>query len=241
MFIEATRADADTPTIALTDLVKDRCNFTDRTFEQFVDDVMAHLMPGFPLQILDTESENAHEEWEIEQRDPEQYITCVIVEATEEGLHYEAWRPNRQDEPELTPEQMKAYIGRLADTVGDELAGLEPGEDVEFFFVDYDGEEFDSPYRYAAEADEVVEDAINQSFHGFPWAWNWCWYPDDRVRTEDLQACGFVVASYREYRLCGIDGGGYTFKGAHFAPLVYTLCKRWNLEIPTDKGPRRFA
>ena len=95
---------------------------------------------------------------------------------------------------------------------------------------------------------EIVEDDpedMEESRYGFPWAWNWAFLPDDRITDDELHAAGFTVAHYSggdgdEYRLCGIDGGGYSFKGAHFALLcaiVHENRSHYGWKVETNVGP----
>ena len=95
-------------------------------------------------------------------------------------------------------------------------------------------------------ARELDYESSHENQHGFPWANNWCFMPDDFITDEELSEAGFTVATYcggsgdwsndSEYRLCGIDGGGYSFKGQHFAPLAAAVAARCNWTVPTDEG-----
>ena len=178
-------------------LVPDRCNFKDETFERFVDRFMERFMPGFPLGLLDTSSETAHERWEIVEDDPSEYV-CEL------------------DDPEVD------FPRYLADWNGCEET--------------FDNED---------DAIDFVRERMEQSRYSFPWAWNWAFLPDDRITDDELRAAGFTVAHYTggdgdEYRLCGIDGGGYSFKGAHFAPLcaiVHENRSQYGWKVETNVGP----
>jgi hypothetical protein len=98
------------------------------------------------------------------------------------------------------------------------------------------------------DAIDFVRERIEESRYGFPWAWNWSWMPDDRITDDELREAGFTVAQYTggaggrndaEYRLCGIDGGGYSFKGAHFALLcaiVHANRSQYGWTVETDDG-----
>ena len=185
----------NTPTVTLRALVPDRCNFKDRTFEKFVGRFMERFMPGFPLGLLDTSSETAHERWETVEDDPMEYIT-----ESQDGRHHADWN------------------------------GCE--------------ESFD----HEEDAFDFVRERMEESRLGFPWAWNWAWMPDDRITDDELREAGFTVARYTggaggrdddEYRLCGIDGGGYSFDGAHFAPLcaiVHANRRQYHWTVETDNG-----
>ena len=186
----------NTPTINLQALVPDRCNFKDRTFEKFVDRFMERFMPGFPLGLLDTSSEVAHERWEIVEADPYDHVTEV---------------PDGR------------YLAS-----GD-------GFEEEFFETEDDAIDF-------------VRERMEESRYGFPWAQSWAFRPDDRITDDELREAGFTVARYTggeggrddcQYRLCGIDGGGYAFDGAHFAPLcaiVYANRREYGWKVETDEG-----
>jgi hypothetical protein len=190
-----TQPQETTPTVALTDLVHDRCNFQDREFEAFVDRFMEKWMPGFPLQLL----ERDYDRWEIE---PDYTYTV---------------------ESELPPD-----CDDMHET---------------FFVMDREGERHEFAEESDAEefCDEQREED-EQSGLGFPWAWNWCHYPADNIHDDDLRAAGFTVAQYStsdgdQYRVCGIDGCGYSFHGSHYASLCAIVCIRWGRAVDTDNGP----
>ena len=190
------------PTVNLQALVPDRCNFKDRTFEKFVDRFMERFMPGFPLGLLDTSSEVAHERWEIVEDDPSEYITEL-----EEG-----------------PEGLISYR----------------------YHADWNGCE--ETFDREDDAIDFVRQCMDESRYGFPWAQTWAFRPDDRITDDELREAGFTVAHYTggaggrsddTYRLCGIDGGGYSFDGAHFAPLcaiVHANRSQYGWTVETDNG-----
>jgi len=105
-------------------------------------------------------------------------------------------------------------------------------------------------FEYEDDAIDFVRERMEESRYGFPWAWNWAWMPDDRITDDELREAGFTVATYvggegargldtDEYRLCGIDGGGYSFKGAHFALLcaiVHANRSQYHWTVETDNG-----
>lgn len=191
-------ATSDHPTINFQALVPDRCNFKDRTFERFVDRFMERFMPGFPLGLLDTSSETAHERWEIVEDDPSEYV--VELEFDD----------------------------------GDEI--------VIRYHADWNGCE--ETFDREDDAIDFVRERMEESRFGFPWAQTWAFRPDDRISDDELRAAGFTVATYTgegggEYRLCGIDGGGYSFDGAHFAPLcaiVHANRSKYGWTVETDDG-----
>jgi hypothetical protein len=112
------------------------------------------------------------------------------------------------------------------------------------FVIDNEGERHEFADESDAEyfADEQNEQA-EESRYGFPWANNWCHYPDGDLTDEDLRAAGFTIALYtdsdgEQRRLCGIDGGGYSFHGAHFSKLCAIAHHRWGRPVMTEQGHR---
>ena len=189
-----------TPTVTLRALVADRCNFLDGKFERFVTTFMDRFLPGFPLGLLDTSSEIAHERWEIVEDDPSEYITEL-----EEG-----------------PEGLISYR----------------------YHADWNGCE--ETFDHEDDAIDFVRERMEESRYGFPWAWNWAFLPDERITNDELLAAGFTVATYTggeggragdQYRLCGIDGGGYSFRGAQFATLCAIVHANRSWTVPTIDGP----
>lgn len=97
----------------------------------------------------------------------------------------------------------------------------------------------DEAQDFAQEQNEEAE----QSRLGFPWAHSWCFMPADNIRDEELRAAGFTIALYTDsygdqVRLCGIDGCGYSFIGAHFSKLYAITSHRWGSPVATVRGPR---
>jgi hypothetical protein len=106
--------------------------------------------------------------------------------------------------------------------------------DVHLFDCESEAEDFCDEQR---EEDE-------QGRLGFPWAWNWCHYPDEYITDEQLREAGFTIGLYtdsdgEQRRLCGIDGCGYSFQGAHFSKL-YAIVSQSEPRTPVDTkdGPR---
>jgi len=102
---------------------------------------------------------------------------------------------------------------------------------------------FDDEDEAQAFADEQ-NDYAEEGRLGFPWAWNWCHYPDEYITDEQLREAGFVIGLYtdsdgEQRRLCGIDGCGYSFQGAHFSKL-YAIVSQSEPRTPVDTkdGPR---
>ena len=113
-----------------------------------------------------------------------------------------------------------------------------------FFVIDIYGER----HEFADEADadcfaQEQNEEAEQNRLGFPWAHSWCFMPDDRIKDEELRAAGFTIALYTDsygdqVRLCGIDGCGYSFIGAHFSKLYAIISHRWGSPVATVRGPR---
>lgn len=107
---------------------------------------------------------------------------------------------------------------------------------------DEDGEE--TPLYFAFES--LAEDACSdlnaedeQNRCGFPFAWNTGWVVESTYWLEELRAAGFLVYRYDgDAIVAGIDGGGYSFKGAHFAPLCAALASKHGWMVRTNAGPR---
>tara|TARA_Y100000310_G_C20625566_1_gene785678 strand:+ start:102 stop:902 length:801 start_codon:yes stop_codon:yes gene_type:complete len=255
--------DPNIPTVRLKDLVPDRCNFKDKTFESFVSDFMSRQMPGFPLGLLGTSSSEAMERWQIEPEDRyvvegvdlwvyiccecgEEYPTEPQVEEPPVCCPLEALAAQEDDKPEIFDLEERAWFlirdnhyvqPSFTDRGGDSTIQLPTGEDTEAWYEKKDAQQF---------ADELNWESMRENSHGFPWANSWCFMPEDHIETQDLKDAGFTVAQYcggegnwsgdMDYRLAGIDGGGYSFPGAHFAPLCALHHERHNWPVETDNG-----
>lgn len=213
-------------TIGLTDLVPDRCNYKDVAFEKFVDKFMNRFMPGFNISLLDTSN---FERWEIE---PEYTVVEDTSYYAVDHCDEDEWNVLKDDDVIETFETEEEAENHVADLV-----------DLRWEIRDSEGELVEEH-----DIESCAEDRANElnGGYGFPWANNWCFMPQDDIRTEDLKAAGFTVANYiggkgdwREditFRLCGIDGGGYSFSGQHYAKLVALVHERWECQVDTDSG-----
>lgn len=84
-------------------------------------------------------------------------------------------------------------------------------------------------------ADSNREDTLER-LYGFPFAQN-VGYIISTHDVERFAAAGFLVWRYDDNRLiAGIDGGGYSMDGAHWAPVFFEA-RRGQL-IDTEQGPR---
>jgi hypothetical protein len=253
--------------VTLQELVPDRCNFKDKTFETYVKAFMESNMPGFPMGLLQTDGEGAYERWEIQPDDRYKVITVQATvytcpgcseeyqesayKALENGIcdscRVEEETPVVSEPPTFETETKSYYV--LVDTdYGDtsyvEDAGEETldigGETVEGWSCDnYDEDDAQS------KADELNQEAASEGGYGFPWTHSWCYIPDERFDDNELRAAGFKVATYTggdgsrnsdTFRLCGVDGSGFSFVGSIFASLVDIVCGGRNWSVKTDTG-----
>ena len=265
--------DPDIPTVKLTDLIKDGCNYQDNTFEQFVRDFMQRNMPGFPLGLLQTEGDDAYERWEIEPEDRfvvkklkltiytcsaccEEYsewgveglggVCCPLeslADAEEAEEDEEEYEPLESEVRTYTVIQDDHYADGTYTDDGDEQIEVDRGVTCWGWVCDADG---DDDGLAEQKAQDMNHENQMESGHGFPWANNWCFLPDDYIETQDLKDAGFTVADYTggqgdsrndsTYRLAGIDGGGYNFS-CHFSKLCALHYSRKNWTVETDDGP----
>lgn len=262
------------PTVRLIDLVPDGCNFKDKTFESYVHRWMERNMPSIPIGLLDTESDNAMERWQIE-ADAIHTVKRVLItvhECDECSTEHNAL----PDEPCCSMSEQGSDDGMVNvkpctytakngeyfvvhnDNNGEYLStqryvrGERLGEDVEDLLVD---NQFDVLGWYdecdARDAAETADKAWaaehgHESYYGFPWAHSYAFMPDGYITDESLKAAGFRVATYcggsgnwqtdQEFRLAGIDGGGYSFAGSHFARLVAAHHEGRRMTVETQNG-----
>jgi len=134
---------------------------------------------------------------------------------------YERWELEPLGTCEV--DEIEDGLWEVVDNYGDTVQFADEGEAEEF----------------AQEQNEEAEEGR----YGFPWANGWCFYPDSDISDEDLRAAGYVIALYTDgdgdqVRLCGIDGGGYCFTGAHHSKLYAIDRNRKSLAVQTTDGPR---
>lgn len=259
--------DPTVPTVKFEDLCPDRCNFKDETFEKFVRAFMEKYMPGFPMGLLDTSSSEAFERWQIEPEDRYEVreLEVAVYTCTECGEEYgegdakelgyvccplESLAASADDEPEevepMTSEVREGWVLRDSHYAQDDYS--ESDGDWSFDLPEHGticGWSDEDSAKMSAQ--EKNQEAQHEGMHGFPWANMWCYLPDRVITDQDLKDAGFTVATYcggegnwqndDEYRLCGIDGGGYNMVGAHWAPLCAAVHARRNWPVETDNGP----
>jgi hypothetical protein len=105
---------------------------------------------------------------------------------------------------------------------------------------------------YAWESESEVADVVRwldreyQSEHGhedmnaFPWSQRTGYLPEVWVEEESLLEAGFTVATYTtsegyQYRIAGLDGGGYSSDG-HFVRLFAHYCIKRGVTVHTKDG-----
>lgn len=240
------------------DELTDGHNSLDNPFSVFVDLWMNSFMPGGPMGMLDTNPER----WEVE---PEavhevQAIEWPAWECTECGAKHDE-EPDTPCCPEGTAESTTCTGFVLVNTYTREFVTHNCGysrytidqyhDDV----ITYEDESDVLVWHDRHEAERMVEEADRaydaESGHerqfGFPWAHSWWHRPDGFIKSDLLKSAGFRVGSYvggagdyhqdETYRLCGIDGGGYSFKEAHFTRLVALWSADGNsCTVPTQYG-----
>lgn len=203
------------PVVPLKVLVRDRCNIMDEKFEREVDHFMRDFMPSFPLGLLDTDDPD---KWEIE-------ASYSVVQVDVEPITAPDGSSVHAVVDETLSKEIIAAVLKAA-----EDCKLDAGVGETWWVVVNESGALvdDRVFDFEDDADEYRRDREDESRYGFPWAWGTAWMPRG-VTDSELQAAGFVVANYlggdgSGYRLAGIDGGGYSFMGAHFAPL----CAIWH-------------
>jgi len=261
--------DPNIPTVKLTKLVPDRCNFEDGGFSDFVDDFMQRYMPGFALGLLDISSEDALDRWQIEPED--RYVATklevTVYTCTECGDEY---LEGEAEKMEYTCCPLE-HLAASADTEFKESEEYEPMQkelrsawalkDTGYMLAEYSASDGDWSFELPGHltihgwtdeenatlaAREKNWENMRENSYGFPWANTWCFQPEDFIESQVLKDAGFTVATYcggggnwrndNSYRLCGIDGGGYNFKGHHFAMLVALVHEQKNWPVETTRG-----
>lgn len=198
--------------VRFDDLCPDRCNITDPVFERDVRRFMADHMTTIDTTLLDRDN---YEKWQnLTPRYEVRALTRGEGEDEEEGYG-------------VFDHDEDAFIeGEYV--YGDE----ESDSELRFFLDEHDADQI------AAEKNE--EDESNG--YGFPFASNTGWVMDGVYWLAELRASGFKVYNYDEGAIiAGIDGGGYSFMGAHFAPFYARLAAKNDWLVQTKDGPRRIS
>jgi hypothetical protein len=241
----------------------DHGNIVDKAFDAYVTEFMQQHMPDIPMGMLDTSDierwriepeerfEVRHIEvlgfscpdcgelWFVMSNQPPPEGDCGCVDEDDEEI------PIERNEDEDTDWYVVAdahYVNEpLLEDGGDTTINLE-GDEVAVWFYENEAEQV---------AAERNQESWDESRYSFPWASSYVFLPGYCIDKGDLAKAGFIVGEYlggkgdwREddwYDVCGIDGGGYSFKGAHFAKLAALTAERLGWPVPTDKGDRRVT
>lgn len=221
--------------------------FHDREFESYVRRFMDQNMPGFPLGLLSDE----HEAWEVMPRRNCQVRSVQFTEYECQGCSEVVRQESRLPEPafvcDCSTEDRDWYKSN-------EELFLVYNTDTDEYLADVRGADYDvkvdddaaCAWVLESDAEEAAEeyDAENQrESYAFPWAHAWVFMPDRRITDEMLAEAGYVVATYTprrgdSYRLCGVDGGGYSFTLHHHALLAVIVAEKYEWPVPTDHGER---
>lgn len=184
------------------------------------------------------------EEYSEEDAKEKEYICCPLE-------HLAASVEGKEDEEEYEPLEKEVRTGLVlrdshyaqddySESDGNLSIGV-PGHGMVYGWSEDDEEDAEQSAR------EKNYEAMREGSYGFPWANLWAYMPDDVITDQELKDAGFVVARYcggegnwrqdDDYRLVGIDGGGYNMVGAHWAPLCAAVHARRNWQVETDNGP----
>lgn len=213
--------------ITYKEVCPDSCNISDRDYLDAAREWLRFMMPGVAMGMLWTShgGDGRADPWELE-RDP----TAGPWEVRElKGWGFAVWSDD----------------GGYVDDGGeheyaDDEHTLMPGGVTASMWDDED--------EAQGEADGRNGDH-EPTRHGHPWASGWCFIPDDRISTEELHAAGFTVALYTgadgdQYRCAGIDGGGYSYEGAHTVRLYHMYHanrSKYGHTVATADGQRTAA
>lgn len=222
----------------------------DATFLDFVREWMTRRMPGMPLGLLDTEDV---EKWEI---DPPKIHAvkrlafdawiCPSCEGVHKSENEECCYDDDDEPLKLVLSQGKEgwaveneytfdVINSSTDYAWADVTpwyDFEGGEDGVYLWDDEEEAE-----AAAAWCDIAYDNAHGyEQRHGFPWAHNYFFLPDN-IPFSLLQEAGFTTATFLgEYTLCGIDGSGYNFESQHYARLVALVAEHYTFPVPSDQG-----
>lgn len=245
-------------TIKYRELVTDG-NFRDKKFEEYVREWMRRNMRGFPMGLIDTEDP---ERWEVQ---PSMHHTVVPMNVTLwecpecECVHSDQEEEccyGEEDEPIPLRAQLTQGYAVLNENTGDYIndrtdyawRDVEPVQDQTteidketVYLWDDEGE----ANAAATWCDSAYESYADESRYGFPWANSYAYMPKTFIDDGHLKQAGFIVGTYtggaggqydQEFRLCGIDGGGYNFTTQHFAKLVAIVTSEREHTVQTDQG-----
>lgn len=226
------------PPVHLKELCPDRCNFKDRAFESAVQEFMQKYMNGFDVtDLADEEGNHDIEAWEftlpgrykVREGEGDLFVgdeNRILADGEEKPADSEGsviiewyWIEDTEYGKPVSP----------SDARGEDAEVSIKGEEAAVWY------EEDEAARFAEEQDR---EHMEEGRYGFPWAHNWSYRPEGFIKDYELTESGFVVAEFRGDRVCSIDGGGYSFAGAHYAPLFAKVAERCGWLVETDGGPR---
>lgn len=199
------------PALTLDAITPDRCNIPDRVIEG---EIRAFRNRYDGIDVTDLADENGNQ-------DPEKW------EHIAGGRDSERFEVREIPDPDYAPaseDDETPVVYAVVDTEG-------AGDGIVETFMDEDDAESDR--------DERNREAFGESLYGFPFAHNHG-YVIDGWDVESFAAAGFLVWLYDgDKYIVGIDGGGYSFDGAHWAPLFFS--RMAGVKIETETGPRIVA
>jgi hypothetical protein len=238
----------------------DGTNYKDNTFRVEVDRFMASRMPGGPMGLLNTDDP---ERWQIQadtvhrvEKSERKFYVCPECESE----HDEADAACCTETDDAGEEQPIAL--RAANQEVYVIHNNSTGEHVDnsgysrHQTTSEDGELDDGTVYWLDESDAEdncgrLDDCYEsehgyENRYGFPWAHTWFHIPDRSITDEQLKAAGFTVATYcggggnwrndEDFRLAGIDGGGYSFS-THFVRLYVAVAEEFGWSTETTQGP----
>lgn len=226
----------------------DGTNFHDRVFQDAVREFMSAWMPSFPIGLLSLDNER----WErVELNTPGEGLEVVALE----GYECDCGGVYERESDALKCAQSHEGEDSFFDLVecwaikDNDYRGAYYSFHGSAKYICADGDKLDVAYSQEDALDvaqETNRERCDERSYGFPWANNTCFLPDDRLDDQTLADAGFVVYRYlggegnwredEQYRLCGIDGGGYSFEGAHFAKLYALVHERKHWKVRTSQG-----
>lgn len=220
-------------------------NYKDSVFAEEVRRFMRDFMPHFPLGLLEV---NDIERWEVAVNNRDfvvEEVECSTWTCAEcETVYYEEVTVcgscnHTEGVSSFTQEAFSGYVVRdcrySSTTYVDSARWSDRVIEIEGQRADF--------YEDEAEAQELADRSYAdepRDSYGFPWANMTAYRPDDHIDTTSLHAAGFVVAEYTggdgdRYRLCGIDGGGYSFED-HFVRLYVAHAEDKGWTTKTQRG-----
>lgn len=203
---------------------------------------LARALPPITLKDVCPDGHNVEAAFERDVRrfmaDRMQPIDVTMLDPTDED---EAYSFDKIERWELLTPRYEVRELDATDDEGEPLFGIFD-HDEGGFVDDEDDDVGVLKFDDESDADDRCSDLNNEdkeNLHGFPFAWNIGWIVDHKSWIDDLRACGFLVYRFDGDKLiAGIDGGGYSFMGAHFAPFYARLAARNEWLVETKDGPR---